>query len=265
MSDRSRRDLMWAAAVWVVLVVVGEIVVLNMSFLPLAASEQAAEVDQAIDLLFAYSVPVMAFVLTVLGYSIVRWRVSDPVKANEDFADHSGFSWGWLVVSTLLAGLLFAFPGLTGLLALAEEPEPDLIVELEGVQWHWNVAFPDASVSLEDPEEILLPSDSVIRFELTSRDVIHAFWVPAFRMKQDAIPGQVTSVHITTTETASYDEDHSMRLQCAELCGTGHARMFVPVHVVQKAEFDAWLEAQADASGGMDMGENGDMDMGDEG
>lgn len=265
MSDRPRRDLLWAGAVWVILVVLGEFWVMNMSFMPNAASEQAIEVDGAMDYLFIYSVPVLAFVLTVLGYAVFRWRVSEPSPPESDIGDHAGFSWGWLIVSTLLAALLFSFPGLTGLLALAETPEPDLVVEIEGVQWHWDVAFPDRGVSIENPDEILLPVDTVIRFDVTSRDVIHSFWVPSFRMKQDAIPGEVNSVYVTTSETGSFDQDSNMRLQCAELCGTGHARMFVGVRVVEPAEFETWIIEQGGTGGGMDMGDEDGMDMGDEG
>ncbi len=263
MSGR-RRDLVVTGALWVVLVIVGVLVVRRVDLLPALRSEEGAEVDLAFNTLLLYSIPVFAFVLAVLLYSVVRWRVDEP-ETGDQIRDVPAFSWGWFLVSTALAGLIFVTPGLTGFFALqsAATEEPDLEVRLTGVQWHWDVEYPEAGVALEAPREILLPADRRVRFELTSADVIHAFWVPAFRLKQDAIPGETTELIVTPTEVSSYDADPNVRLQCAELCGTGHARMYVPVRVVEPAEFEAWLTGAAMGMGGdgMDMGSDG-MDMG---
>ena len=135
-----------------------------------------------------------------------------------------------------------------------------MVIELEAVQWHWNITFPEYGVTLDSATELVLPVGQSIKFEITSRDVIHSFWVPAFRMKQDAIPGQVTESYVTPTELGTFGTDSEMRLQCAELCGTGHARMYVPIRVVSVAEFEAWI-----AQMGGDSGSMGDMDMGEDG
>lgn len=262
MSDR--RDLWRAALVWLVLVVIGELIVTQVNMLPPGLAAQAEEIDFAFNILLVYSVPVFAFVVTVLGYSIARWRVREPEGPDGDgvpIKDHKGFSWGWFVVTAGLAALLFTYPGLTGLLALAEEPEPDLVVEVEAVQWHWNIAYPELGLSMENAPEMVLPVGSTVRFDITSRDVIHSFWVPAFRIKQDAIPGQTTVAYVTLTETGTYGTNSSLRLQCAELCGTGHARMYIPIRVVSSEEFQAWI-SQMGGSGGMDMGGQGMSDQG---
>ncbi len=261
MSDR--RDLWRAGALWLALTAIGEFVVLNWPLMSPGRSAQAEEVDFAFNLLMVYSVPVFMFVVTALVYSIFKWRVKDdqPDGDATPVADHAGFSRGWLVVSIALAALLFFYPGLTGLLALAEEGEPDMVVSLEAVQWHWNISYPEYGVTMENAPELVLPVGHTIRFELTSRDVIHSFWVPAFRMKQDAIPGEITEVYVTPTEEGTFGTDSEMRLQCAELCGTGHARMYVPIRVVSAAEFEAWI-AGAGGSGGMDMDHG--MDMGED-
>jgi len=257
-----RRDLVSVGALWAVLTALGEWAVLTTNMAPVLASKQGEEVDKAIRILFIYSVPVMAVVLSVLIYAVFRWRVSEPTEDGPPIADHRGFSRAWLWISIAMATLVFFYPGLTGILAMAEAEEIDLVVELNGVQWHWDVAFPDHGVSLERPDELVLPVGSTVRFDITSSDVIHAFWVPAFRLKQDAIPGQTNSVTITIAEDGSYEEDSSFRLQCAELCGTGHARMFLPVRVVGQGEFDAWLSGtgQMDMAD-MDMTEDTQMDM----
>lgn len=272
MRSEGRRDLWLAGVIWLILVAVGEWLVFSIDLVPRAASAQAEEIDFAFETLFVYAVPVVAFVVVVLVYAVVRWRVSEPGEDGPPIADHRGFSWGWMAVSTGLATLIFFYPGLTGLLALAEEPEPDLVVEVEGVQWSWNLAFPDQGVTIQGAPELVLPVGQTIRFDITSRDVIHSFWVPSFRVKQDAIPGQVKTAYVTTTEEGGFVEDPGMRLQCAELCGTGHARMYIPVRVVPIGEFEAWLaemNSQGDGMAGMDMGDGEDMgdgmDMDEEG
>lgn len=256
MGDR-RRDLIMAGLLWVVLMAVGFLAVGRFDLLPALRSEEGAEVDLAFRTLLYYSIPVFAFVLSVLVYAVARWRTAEPEPA-EQVRDVPAFSWGWFLVSAALALLIFLTPGLTGFLALraAAAEEPDVVVRLTGVQWHWDVEYPEDGLTLEAPREILLPVDRRIRFELTSVDVIHAFWVPAFRLKQDAIPGQVTSIVVTPTEVTSYDQDFNVRLQCAELCGTGHARMFLRLRVVEPDEFHAWV-ASGGAMSGMDMGGGG--------
>jgi len=92
--------------------------------------------------------------------------------------------------------------------------------------------------------EIVLPVDRRVRFEVTSTDVVHSFWVPAFRMKVDAVPGLTTTVYITPNRTGSLADDNGFRLQCAELCGFGHYVMGVPVRVVEQGEFEAWIAQQ---------------------
>jgi cytochrome c oxidase subunit II len=255
MATETRKDLIGVGVLWAVLTIIGELVVLNMNILPTLASKQGEESDKAVELLFVYTVPVMAVVLAVLFYSLARWRVSEPTEDGPPIADHRGFSRAWFWISVALATLVFFYPGLSGIRAMAEAEEVDLIVSVEGVQWHWDIGFPEHAVSLENPDELVLPAGSTIRFDMTSVDVIHSFWVPAFRLKQDAIPGQTNSVTITLLEDGSYETDDAFRLQCAELCGTGHARMFLPVRVVSEDEFREWLSGVAEA------GSMGDMNM----
>lgn len=89
-----------------------------------------------------------------------------------------------------------------------------------------------------------MPIDQVVLFKVTSFDVIHSAWFPAFRMKIDAVPGITTNMAIVPNLSGTMGEDPNFRLQCAELCGTGHAIMSLPVRVVTEAEFDAWIDEQ---------------------
>jgi cytochrome c oxidase subunit 2 len=144
--------------------------------------------------------------------------------------------------------------------ALAENAklrEDRIVVEVTARQFAWTFAYPpreeavsaskDEQLCQLPPEEancpysgtLRLPAGRQVEFRLRALDVIHSLWVPEFRQKQDAVPGEVTRVAITPTEP----DDHT--LVCTELCGLGHALMRAPVIVMEQAEFDRWLAQQA--------------------
>ena len=91
-------------------------------------------------------------------------------------------------------------------------------------------------------KELYLPVGKQILFRMTSNDVIHSFWVPEFRLKQDVVPGRITELRITPTVEGDY------KVRCAELCGTSHYSMENPVLVVSQEEYDAWFEVAYDAA-----------------
>ena len=108
------------------------------------------------------------------------------------------------------------------------------------------MSYPDLGVTTL--QEMVLPVDRTIRFEITSLDVLHSFYIPAFLMKTDAVPGRTTVVTLRPTKTGTYEEDQTLRLQCAELCGLNHATMWTPVRVVSDGEFQSWVVSQQQAA-----------------
>ena len=115
------------------------------------------------------------------------------------------------------------------------------IAEVTASQFDWRFRYPGADGvlgtvdDLENPFEFVVPVDTDVVFNLKARDVIHAFFVPQFRLKQDALPGHTIPVWFNATEEGSYD------LVCAELCGWGHYKMAGRVRVVSQTEYDQWL------------------------
>jgi len=118
------------------------------------------------------------------------------------------------------------------------------LMEVYASQFDWRVRYPDAQGNftgadvIEVPYDITVPEDTKVVLRLKSRDVLHSFFVPTFRLKQDAVPGMEIPVWFEATEPGSYD------LICAELCGWGHYKMAGKIHVLPKDEFDAWLAAK---------------------
>lgn len=241
-QNSTRRALVTVGAIWLVSTVLVELAAANWTLHPFGASREAGITDDAFDLLLYLAIPVFTFVLVVLGYSFVRYRTQA-----EDHTDgppvrtHRMFIGAWLVVTTALSVLVIITPGFTGLDELRAEPEPDLIIDVKGERWSWIYTYAESGV--ETQGALVLPVDTRVLFRITSTDVIHSFWIPAFRIKQDAVPGRVTSTLVTAEEIGTFTEEKGMRVQCAELCGVGHARMWTEVTVMSQVDFDAWLVA----------------------
>jgi cytochrome c oxidase subunit II len=137
---------------------------------------------------------------------------------------------------------------------LAVSNEQDQTVEVVGFRWNWGFNYIDEDAYTVGtpnlPAELVLPVGEKIRFELTSPDVIHSFWVPAFLFKMDVIPGKTNVFELTPDTVGTYAG------KCAELCGVDHARMLFNVRVVERAEYDQYI---ADLKA---RGQSGQLDTG---
>lgn len=223
--------------IWLLFTVLGLALVMNTSVMPAQYSEEAHHIDEAYELLEVLAVPVMALVLAVMLWGAIGWRSRGADR--EDGPPQRGgkvLIGLWLVVTVSLAIGILINPGFVGLAAVRGEPVSDYVIELEGSQFFWEVTYPNGGVALD---ELVVPLEKRVRYDVHSTDVLHSFWVPAFRTKIDAVPGLTTQVYITATRTGGMDDDINLRIQCAELCGAGHAQMMMPVRVVEEAE---WLE-----------------------
>lgn len=118
------------------------------------------------------------------------------------------------------------------------------MMEVYASQFDWRARYPDEEGNFEGMNvfetayDIHVPVDTAVVFNLKSRDVLHSFFVPKFRLKQDAVPGMSIPVWFEATEVGSYD------LICAELCGWGHYKMAGKIHVLEKSEYEEWLAGQ---------------------
>jgi len=237
-----KKDLIIFVIMWLVVTAVGEWLVLSANIFPLQAAAEAIIIDDAFRFLLILAVPVFTFVVVALVYSIVRFR------AREEDAPHAvpvhtsrPVAVTWFVVTSALAIFVIFNPGLKGLAELQSSAEPDLVVEVVAQKWEWAYSYPQYGLTIEDADELVLPVDQQIRFEITTKDIIHSFWIPAFRLKMDAVPGQINTLQATPTITGAYAGDSNLRVQCAELCGTGHTRMRTDVRIVEQEEFEAWI------------------------
>jgi cytochrome c oxidase subunit 2 len=236
----ARRHFAIAAAIWAVLSAVGVAAVVGIRILPVIASREAEIVDRAFVVLTVASIPVLMLVVVAIGYSVIRFRSGGPEDEGPAVRGHRLFEVGWVVIS-LVAVLLLAAYGTAGLLDIRGSQSAEFEVRVMATQWKWSFEYPVSGVKSKD---LVLPADVRIRFTLESDDVIHSFYVPAFGIKSDVVPGRKSELYVTVTEPGTYG------VQCAELCGFGHTRMMGPVQVLELAEFDAWLSDQKEPPAG---------------
>jgi cytochrome c oxidase subunit 2 len=240
-----KRHLLIAAGIWILLTVVAEAIVINTDFNPVQAAEEAVIIDEAFDFLFILGTPVFTFVVAVLAYSVLRFRSSgDPPQDGVPIHTSRAVTIPWLLITAGLAIFVIFDPGLKGINELRARANAELIVEVTAEQWQWDYSYPQFGIEIVDADELVLPAERPVKFEITSRDVIHSFWIPAFRMKADAVPGLISELYVTPSLIGSFDDDINLRVQCAELCGTGHTRMRTRLRILAPDEFDQWVSDQ---------------------
>ena len=207
-----------------------------LSFLmPESASAQAVRTDDIYYLLLGISAVIILVVSAlVIGFSI-RYRRGSKAKRGAMPAFFSReFEIGWTSATLILALFLFwwaASSQLSGLLA----PKGSLEIHVVAKQWMWKTQHSNGASEIN---ELHAPIDTPVRLVMTSQDVIHSFFVPAFRMKQDVVPGRYTETWFNATKLGVF------HLFCAEYCGTDHSRMLGKIVVMSKEDYGRWLSAQ---------------------
>jgi cytochrome c oxidase subunit 2 len=212
-----------------------------VNILPTEWAEEAHVVDEAFLLLMYLGSPVMALVLAVMTWGVIGWRSAGAGREDGPNQHNSRVVvTTWLVITSALAIGVLINPGFVGLAEIRGEPSSDYVIEMEAAQFFWQVTYPNGAVALD---ELVVPAEKRVRYDVSSIDVLHSFWIPAFRVKIDAVPGVPTQVYTTATDEGSMEDDINLRIQCAELCGAGHASMSLPVRVVSEAEFIEYFES----------------------
>ena len=216
----------------IVVAILAYVGMIAVGLMPEAASAQSAPIDWLLNLELATLSFLAALILVPLIYSLVvfRRRKGDTTDATH-VEGNINLEIVWTIVPLFLV-MAFAYLG-AGNLAEIQRADPNaMIVKVTGQQWSWSFEYPAYGVT---STEMHVPVGKQILLQMTSRDVIHSFWVPEFRPKQDLVPGRITQLRITPTVIGNY------KVRCAELCGTSHYSMEQPVIVSSQADFDAWM------------------------
>lgn len=236
------RPLLQLGLIGVLASIVGVGLGLLIDWFPTAGSEEAGPIDTLYDVLLAVSIPIFVLVMAVAIYSVVKFRAR-PGDQRDGAPIHGNAKLEvvWVTIPFLLVTALAIYGWVV--LVDIEEPAPDaMVVEVRGEQFAWSFAYPEEGGGpAVQSNELMLPLDRQVEFRIDTADVIHSFWVPAFRLKSDTVPGLTTEVRVTPSEEGTFD------VVCAELCGLGHSTMRQSVTVVPADEFDTWLADQQEA------------------
>ncbi len=210
-------------------------IVLSVPWLPEQSSTASHPIDTLYNVLAVVSSFIFSLVTAILVVSVIHFRrrhndLSDgePIHGNSRLE----------VVWTAIPALLMVGTGIYSALVLADIEQGKANtreINVTGQQFAWTFEYPDQRLR---SGELHLVKDTPYHFKLNSKDVIHAFWVPQFRMQEDAVPGITTNLRVTPTRYGHYT------LICSELCGLGHPTMRAPIVVEDQAAFDKWA-AQA--------------------
>jgi cytochrome c oxidase subunit 2 len=217
--------------------------------LPDAATRQGGQVANLYTLFMLAATAVFVVVVGLLGWSIWRYRGGGPRDTELPAQTHGNLrlETAWWALPALLVVVLGTLTTLVLGDVDARADQPDLVVEVEGFQWQWRFTYPESGVvvtgTAEEPPVIYLPTTETIAFEITARDVIHSFTIPAFLIKRDAVPGRDNRFDVVITEEGTYTG------QCGEFCGLLHSYQRFTIEAVPPAEFEAWLERQEATDG----------------
>src|SRR5688572_8528248 len=212
--------------------VIGVLICLQIDWFPTQGSTQADQIDTLYDVLLIVSVPIFVLVMTVAIYCVIAFRAK-PGERGDGAHIHGNTKLEviWVTIPFIIVTAL-AIYGWVVLDDIEAKQDNELIVNVTGEQFAWSFEYPEQKVS---SNELVLPTDRAVFFQINAKDVLHSFWVPEFRMKQDAVPGIETVTRVTTNDEGTFP------VVCAELCGIGHATMRQQVRVVSTAEFEDWL------------------------
>jgi cytochrome c oxidase subunit 2 len=210
-----------------------------IDWFPEQGSTQAGPVDHLWDVLIWVSVPVFVTVMIVVLFSVVNFRMRPGEEELDGPPIHGNTRLEviWTAIPAIMLVAICTYSYVV-LLDIEEAKANEMTIAVTGQQFAWTYEYPQAQGKPIKSNVLVLAKGRPVHFAVKARDVIHDFWVPAFRMKIDAVPGITTRYRITPSRLGTYP------VVCAELCGLGHAVMRSTARVVTPAEFDSWLAEQ---------------------
>lgn len=200
------------------------------------AADNAQKIWDLFMPVFWISVVVFVLVQGIILVAVLKFRRRPDAPLPHPMHGSTKLEIAWTLAPALILATI-AVPTITTIADLARHPGDEaLTIRAIGQQWWWSFEYPDSGVVTAD--EVVIPTDRPVHFELISKDIIHSFWVPKLAGKQDVVPGRTNTLNLTAFEVGEYSG------QCAEFCGAQHANMKFAVIVKTPEEFEAWLAEQ---------------------
>ncbi|MBI4279692.1 MAG: cytochrome c oxidase subunit II [Armatimonadetes bacterium] len=264
-TERTSALLMgWSLLAIVVMGVLFTLAAKQQWWMPPVASQHGGEIDRLFTVTLVITGVVFILVQATLGFFVMRFSERNVVSAIH-WPEHHSLELTWILVPAAALTVLTLMGGLVWTRVHAAPPADAMTVEVTGEQFAWRIRYPgkDGVFGRTDPRriaadnplglapddqagkddivlaaELRLPEGRPVRVRLRAKDVLHSFFLPNHRVKQDAVPGRVIEIWFVPTRAGDYS------IACAELCGVGHYIMRGAVKVLPPAEFDSWLASQ---------------------
>jgi cytochrome c oxidase subunit II len=239
-------------AIGITAAVLGTYGALQIDWFPTQASTAAPKIDTLYDWLLVASVPIFVLVMSVAIYSVIRFRVrpGGPTGDGAPIHGNTRLEIIWVTIPFLIVTALAVYAAVV--LAQIEKKQPnELQVRAIGQQFTWHFQYTQPNGKKFTSDVLVLPNNKPVYMKINSLDVIHSFWVPQFRIKEDAVPGQTDHVRFTPDRIGHYE------VVCAELCGPGHATMRVATLVITPQQFTKFVASKLNptqAAGGKPAG-----------
>ena len=207
-------------------------------FFPPEASEYARHIDWIYLGLVGLSAIIVGLVVALMVSFGIRYRRGSPAKRGRlpEWVSRD-VEIGWTVATLFAFVFIFWFAAATFITSIGAAPRA-LEIHVVGKQWMWKIEHPNG---VREINELHVPMNVPVRLVMISQDVIHSFFLPALRIKQDVLPGRYTSESFTADKAGTYN------LFCAEYCGTDHAKMGGRIVIMTKPDYQKWIDAQPGA------------------
>jgi len=237
-----QRSVTIAAVAAVIATAIGIAISYAIHWFPAQASTQAKNTDTFYHVMVLATIPIFVLVVTVILYSVWQFHMKpgEELKDGPPIHGNTRLEVFWTAIPTVL---LLSMVGYSFVVLKENEKKParEIQIGVVGQQFSWSYEYPP-SVTGGKPlktTQLYVPKDVSVEFNMKSVDVIHAFWIPAFRIQEDVVPG------ITTHWRATPDRLGTYPVVCNLLCGIGHSTMRSRIHVVSQTAFRAWLNTQS--------------------
>ncbi len=240
-----RRSITLAAIAAAIATAIGIFLSFEIKWFPVQASAQAHNTDTLYHVLMIASIPIFVLVVTVILYSVWQFRMKPGEELKDGLPIHGNtrLEVFWTAIPAIL---MLGMVGYSFVILHDNEKKPahEIQIGVTGQQFYWSFQYPPSVTGGAEINsyDLYLPDNESAYFNMRSKDVIHAFYIPAFRLQEDVVPG------ITTHYLATPDRVGNYPVVCNLLCGVGHSLMRTTVHVVTPTQFRAWINSQLHAS-----------------
>ncbi|MEK7705382.1 MAG: cytochrome c oxidase subunit II [Myxococcota bacterium] len=209
-------------------------------WLPKGASSVAAGHDALFYFILYLSTAFFVVIVAAIVLFVLKYRRRSPEQRTSGLHGNVMLEIVWAVIPAILLIVMFVW-GFRQYMDMSVPPADAIEVRVTAQKWSWTFEYPRDGISV--PKDLVVPVGRPVRLTMSSLDVIHSFFVPAFRIKKDVLPNRYTMLWFEATEVGEYD------LECAEYCGTAHSQMLGKIIVKPENEYNEWIAAGGGMSG----------------